>query len=519
MPHTFCTQVLVPSLALIATACSGGGGGPAPLTPTLAFGAPQLVNTGGGNGRDLVVADMDHDGIADAVVANETFASVSVLRGLATGALLPGVLVPAPALVACIAVADVDGDRILDLVAASGASTQASVARGIGDGTFQAASALTMPWACRKVALIDWNGDGHVDLLAASAQTAEIALLPGDGVGGFGAAQIASTLFAVADFVLAEVNGDQLPDLIYTGLGVTSLGTLRNDGIGGFLPVVESSVEAQGGKLVAANLDGAAGDLIPDLVTLNAARTKVLAYRGNGAGLFAKVSEREIAGATLNSLALGDIDGDGKVDFVAGAGNLLLVGYGNGVGGFGAAETLYTDGLGASWVAVSDLVGDGTSDVLYVSGSNRLGTLRNPRLAPNGLASYGQGTPDCAGRIGMWANGSPRIGNADYGYLVTNAPPEAIGVVLQGGPADVAGSDPFGIGLRLHIGFDLVTSKLVFSDSLGTSFLPEPVPAEASLVGLPVFVQTLWQADLSRTCSSSPAGLVSSAGLTSTIQP
>ncbi len=516
MAAKFRNQSLVPFLTLFATACGGGGGSTAPVTPTLVFGAPQLIGTGGANARSLAIADLDHDGIADVVVANETFASISVLKGQASGSLATGVLVPAPSLVASLAVGNVDGDRVLDLVAASGASTQATWSRGVGDGTFAAAVGITMPWACRKVALIDWNADGNTDLIAASAQTAEIALLLGDGTGNFPLSQVVATLFAPADFVVADLNADALPDLAYTGAAALNIAALRNDGLGGFLPAVTSAVQAQGGRLVVGDVNR---DLIVDLVGTSSTGDRFFVYLGNGAGAFTKAAEREVAGVSINGLALGDLDGDGKVDVLATATNQLLVSYGDGAGAFGAAESLHTDSLGATWVAASDLVGDSTIDVFYVSGSNRIGVLRNPRLAPVGLLAYGQGTPDCGGRISMWANGSPRVGNSSYGYLTTNAPPSSVGIALQGGPADAAGSDPLGIGALIHVGFGLVTTKLVFSDPQGNCFFAEPVPAVPGLVGLPIYVQTLWQADLSSTCSTSAGGYVSSVGLTSTIQP
>jgi hypothetical protein len=509
-------SLLLLSASLPFAACGGGGGGAAPLAPTTGFSAPQFSPTGGANSRALTIADFDHDGIADVLVANETFASASLLKGRADGSLAAGVLVPAPSLVSTVAVADVDGDRRIDLVAASGASSEASVSLGLGSGGFGAASPFALPWAARKVALADWTGDGRADLLAASAQTAEIALLAGNGMGGFGSAQIVSLAFAVAEFAIVDTNGDRRLDLVCTGTGASRIDTLRNDGVGGFLPAISTTAPALAGRFVVGDLDG---DLLVDLVALDASATAVRVFRGTGAGAFASASERSVAATAVQSLALGDLDADGKTDLVVVAGGQLLASHGNGAGVFGDMVALHTDGLGAGWVAVGDLVGDGTADVLYVSGSDRIGVLRNTRPAPVGLVAYGTGTPDCAGRIGMWANGAPRIGNAQYGYLTTNAPANAVGVLLQGGPADIAGSNSLGIGALMHVGFGMVSTRLVFSDPLGQCFMAEPIPAAPGLVGLPVYVQTLWQADLSRTCSVSPGGYATSAGLTSTLQP
>ena len=140
-------------------------------------------------------------------------------------------------------------------------------------------------------------------------------------------------------------------------------------------------------------------------------------------------------------------------------------------------------------------------------------------MAPVGVVPYGDGTPDCRGRIAMSANGSPRLGNTAYGYRVTNAPANAVGVLVQGGPANVTGGDPFGLGVRLHLGIGLATTRLAFSNQVGECFLLESIPSNPGFVGLPVYVQTIWQADLANTCSPSLVGYVSSTGLTSTVQP
>lgn len=510
------TSFLLSTVALLA-ACGGGGGGSSAAVPRLSFSAPQLATTGGTSGRSLLVADVDHDGFADVLVANESFASVSLLRGRADGTLTNGTLLPAPALVASIAAGDLDGDRVIDLVSASGATGDAKIALGSGSGAFGAATSLVLPWAVREIRLADWNGDGHLDLVLSSALTAEVGVMLGDGAGGFGLATAIAVGVAPAAIAIADVDGDERPDLVVVGNGSARVDVLRNDGSGGFLPAVVSAAPSLGGKLAVCDVDG---DRVVDVVAFDALRTGVVVGHGAGTGTFTFPSPSVVLSSTsANGFALGDLDGDGHVDVVATAGNRVLAAYGDGAGGFRSLQALHVDGLGASWVAAADLVGDGTPDVLYVSGSERVGVLRNPRARPTGLANYGGGTSDCRGRIGMWANGSPRIGNAAYGYLTTNAPADAAGVLLQGGPPDIAGSDLLGIGALIHVTFGAISTRLVFSDHLGACFMPEPVPSAAGLVGLPVYVQTLWQVDPAHTCTTSTAGFVSSVGLTSTVQP
>lgn len=486
------------------------------MPSTLVFAAPQFATTGGANSRATAVADLDHNGIADVVVANETSASVSVLSGAADGSLVAGVSLTAPSLVAGLAVGSVDADRWLDIVATSGVGAEAVLLRSTGGGTFAAPAPFAMPWPARKLGLVDWTGDGKLDLVAASSTTAEVALLAGDGVGGFGAPVVAATSTVVADFALVDTQGDGRPDLVCVGEGALRLDTLRNNGAAGFLPVVFSAAPALGTSLVACDLDR---NLVPDLVALDLAGSTAMVFLGDGVGGFALVGGRSLAAGRVGSLALTDLDADGKTDLVATAGARIVVAYGDGMGGLQPVQTLYVDAAGANWVAATDLLGDGLVDLVYVSGSNRVGMLRNPKGAPVGVVPYGDGTPDCRGRIAMSANGSPRLGNAEYGYRVTNAPANAVGVLVQGGPPNITGGDPFGLGVRLHLGIGLATTRLAFSNQVGECFLLEPIPSDPGFVGLPVYVQTLWQADLANTCSPSPVGYVSSAGLASTVQP
>ena len=453
----FCLSLVLLSLS----ACGGGGGGAAPLTPAPPEWSAQISPTGGANGRSLVVADIDRDGLPDVLVANETFASVSVLLGRADGTLGNGVLVPAPLLVVTIAVADVTGDRKADLVAASGASNELTVSAGNGDGTFATAVSIALPWAARKIEIADWTGDGIADLLVASSQTAEVALLRGIGGGAFGAALMATLAFAVADFAIVDCNGDLRLDLVCTGASAQRIDVLRNDGAGGFLPPVTSTVDAQGGRFVCCDLDG---DRQPEFVGTDAAQTAVRVYRGDGAAGFTAGVVVFAGQSRIDGISLGDLDGDGKQDLVVAAAGQVFAALGGGNGSFASADAIHVDGAGAAWVVACDLLGNGQMDVAYLSGSDRIAALKSLRPAAVGLVSFGSGTPDCGGRIGMWANGSPRLGNSAFGYTTTNAPRDAVGVLLQGGPAAALGSDPLAIGVLLHIGTGLLTTDLVFSD-------------------------------------------------------
>ena len=488
------------------------------VASTVTFGAPLSIPTGGVDGRDLLVADVDRDGLADVFVANETLASISLLRGQPSGGFANGTALPAPNLVGAMVVADISGDRLVDLVAASGATASATVATGRGDGDFGTAVPVGVPWSVDWLQAVDWTADGIPDLLAASGDSPEIVLLPGLGSGVFGAAVIATMPFVVAGSAVGDFDGDGRPDLACVGVGSAQILVVRNDGAGGFLPVVSTMTTARGGSLVCCDLDG---DRLPDLVSVDADLGTITSFLGQGSASF---TEGQTIGMTLgviDRIAAGDVDGDGFCDVAVTAGSEVIVAYSDGHGGLRGAEVVRTETSPVRSVAIADVRGIGVYDVLYVRGGDQLVVLQNPRTGVSGLEGYGEGTPNCLGRIGLWANGQPALASTDFGYITTNAPASAVGMILLGGPADVDGSDPFGLGARFHLQLvgGLAVNRLVFSDPLGMCFTPDAMPVDAGLAGLTLFVQTLWLTDFATTCSASPAGLASSRGLSVTIQP
>lgn len=473
-----------------------------------------MATTGAFGARAMRVADLDRDGLQDVLVVHDVGARLAVLKGRSDRTLDNGVVANAPSLAHAVAIGHIDADRWLDAVVAGPASTNGLMALAPGDFSAGSTSALVLPWPVQAMELVDWDGDGHLDLVATSATLPDAAVLRGNGAGGFHAPTIANLPFVASGIEVFDADGDRRPDLLVAAFGAARLDLLGNNGSGGFRAAVTSTTPALSGVMAVADVDR---DGNADVLALDAARQRLLVLRGTGAGGFLLLGERAL-GVVAQDLAVHDLDADGELDVVVATSTTLGICYGSGGGIFGPFIAVHRDGRGVGAVAAADLDGDGLVDLAYLSGGDRVGVLRNPRRAPAGVANLGSGTADCQGRIGMWANGSPRAGNSGYAYLTTNAPPLAAGVLLQGGPPDAVGSDPFGIGIRLHIAPGVLASRLVLSDALGRAVHPEPVPANAGLVGLTVYVQTLWLGAPRWSCSQSPGGYASSVLLASTVQ-
>ncbi len=133
---------------------------------------------------------------------------------------------------------------------------------------------------------------------------------------------------------------------------------------------------------------------------------------------------------------------------------------------------------------------------------------------------FGSGSPGCSGTHTPGLNLPPEIGQSSFAFSCTSAPVSSLGLGMATDVADLAGSDPFGIGVLLHVDLLLSTEVVTFdffSDPVGTGTAPAPLPNDPLLVGKGYHVQALWA--WIGACSLPPYNLSTSKGLTLTILP
>ena len=129
-----------------------------------------------------------------------------------------------------------------------------------------------------------------------------------------------------------------------------------------------------------------------------------------------------------------------------------------------------------------------------------------------GAVIYGLGTPGCAGTQILDVTHPPMIGSPQFGITCSNAPPSSAGFGVLSTGQNLFGSDPFGLGVLLHID-PLAPGLLTIpfsSDPLGNGIAPAPIPNQASLVGKTLYAQALW---VWTSCSLPPFGFSTSRGL------
>jgi uncharacterized protein (UPF0548 family) len=381
--------------------------------PTPSFDPPNWFDLGAAAHlpNSVAVGDFDGDAKLDLAVANwgrnpadtpDFRGSVSVLLGNGDGTFQAAANYSAGSWPMSIAVGDFNRDGKPDLAAAntepatpSGygeARGSVSVLLGNGDGTFQPAVNYSVGTNPVSVAVSDVNGDDKPDLIVAASGSnpnffdSSVSVLLGNGDGTFQPAVNYSTGPHTTSLAVGDFNGDGKPDLAVANYGSharnytdASVSVLLGNGDGTF----QRAVNYSGGSLpLSVAVGDFNGDGKPDLAVGNYGWLKsdygISVLLGNGDGTFqaAVGFPFDPTGATIyepDSIAVGDFNGDGKLDLAVADGSHsnpapgVLVLLGNGDGTFQTAVN-FDAGPGSTSVALGDFNGDGAPDLAVANG-------------------------------------------------------------------------------------------------------------------------------------------------------
>ena len=269
----------------------------------------------------IAVGEFNSDGIPDLAVVNVENNYVTILLGTGNGKFANGKSVTVgssePTDSNAVVVADFNHDKIADLAVSNGGTHENSVSILLGDGTggFSAPTNISVGTTPVGFALGDFTGDGILDLATPNFGDNTVSILAGDDHGGFTVAKSiqipSSDDFNLGRLAASDFNGDGHPDLVIPLQKDRAVAVLLADGDGGF---GEPSHYSLGEDIGATNvvIGDFDGDDKLDLAVANDSGRNVRVLSGDGKGAFSLPTNYDIGGS--GDAVAGDFDGDGRLD-------------------------------------------------------------------------------------------------------------------------------------------------------------------------------------------------------------
>jgi hypothetical protein len=391
----------------------------------------------------------------------------------------------------------------------------------------------------------DVNGDGFPDVITANQGSNSASVFLNDGQGGLGDPQgepigysSGTTNSPVSPFLFADVDSNGTQDIVVLEVpplypGSMQITTMLNDGTGTFSPPIQSVAWPEDqfppGDFVLANFRNTGR---PDLLVIGLGPGPDLYFAPNiGGGKFGASTLTTPAGAS-GVLAVGDFNGDGKLDFAALSQNdssgllspQITIFLGNGDGTFRSGQSISFGDADSNYspiLYVGDFNRDGKLDILALTDGlyeflgNGDGTFQPAhelfsKFGEFALADLNRdGGPDIVAMTDQFGNAATLVptisvflGQADgsFQYSQTYTPyldslrsPIILGVQIPGGPFEALLADFNGDGNPDLAIFQVPSEgqvqsfvQILFGNGDGT-FTPDYVASPLNKVYVPQF--------------------------------
>ena len=406
----------------------------------------DFTTTGtGANPSNVAIGDIDGDGKPDLVVTNYTSNTISVFRNtsssgsLTTGSFAPRIDFTTGTSPNYVAIGDIDGDGKPDLVVANFIGNQVSVFRNtstpgsITAGSFSPKVDLTAGASPFSVYIGDIDRDGKPDLVVVNYNSGTISVLRNTSTSG---SIGASSFAAKVDYTtgtnpyyaaIGDIDGDGKPDVVVANFNSSTVSVLRNTSTPGSITAGSFAAKVDlttGQGTISVAVGDIDGDGKPDLAVLNSHTNTVSIFRNisTPGSITASSFDTKVdftTGSSPYSVIMGDIDGDGKpdlavADFGPSAVSILRNTSSSGAIGVGSFATKvdFDNNIGSWSISLGDIDGDGKPDLAIAStGINFVSVLRNTISDPTAPIVGTITQPTCTVSTGsVILNGLPATG-------------------------------------------------------------------------------------------------------------
>ncbi len=327
----------------------------------------------------IAAADFDGDGKADIATANNystaNAASVSILRNTSsTGAIsfAPKQDLATAAYAYAIAVADINGDGKPDLVYSNIVANTISVLKNtstVGNISFAAAINLPAVSGVHSITINDLDADGKPDIAFVSYISGIVSVYRNTGTGGnisFAARLDFASSPGPRCIATGDLDGDGKPDLAVSNEFSNSVSAFRNTSTPGSVSFAAKVDFTTGASPFSVAIGDLNNDGKPDLAVGNNGSVNFSTFKNTstvGAISFAPKVDFS-GGSTQYLVSIGDVNGDGKPDIVMPSLNTTVSENTSTAStiSFGAPVSLSLIASPFS-IAIADLDGDGKDDI------------------------------------------------------------------------------------------------------------------------------------------------------------